>query len=160
MNADVSTPTCEDGLSEAVLGCCKEVYRRLGPGFSKSTYEEALGYELTLKRLPYLRRVPVPLFYRGVRLSTSAVLDFAVDGRLVVDVRALDAILRAQRLELRFRLRVTGLDTGLLANFGAPRFSESVVLIRRRHPTSSLDRRDSGPVPVRAAVDHELAVAS
>lgn len=120
-----------DDLFENVAQGCAEVHRRLGPGFSKNTYEEALGYELSLRRLGFQRQIARPLFYRGVRLSSTYTIDLCVEGRFIVDVRAEAAISRAHRAELRFRLRMTGIEAGLLVNFGEAKISDGLVLIRR-----------------------------
>jgi GxxExxY protein len=148
-----------DPLSDLVVECAKQVYRRLGPGFSKTTYEEALCYELTLKRLPYQRHVTIPLFYRGARLSASSVADLVVSGAVLVDVRATEALLLAHRVELKFRLRRTGIDTGLVVNFGAPKFSEAAVLIRRRS-VADAPRGDAMSAPLPAEHERDYAVAS
>jgi GxxExxY protein len=134
-----------DELTRLTLGACAEVHRRLGPGLTEATYEQALCQELVHRKLPFQRQVPLPVFYRGVRLEAAYRVDVCVAGRIVVDVRSVDAVREVHRSELRSRLRVTGLSVGLIVNFHTARLAQGLVLIRRTRKA-----RESGASPAAA----------
>ncbi len=146
-----------DDLFENLAQGCAEVHRRLGPGFSKNTYEEALGYELKLRRLGFQRRIARPVFYRGTRLSSTYTIDLCVEGRFIVDIRAEAALSTVHRAQLRFRLRMTGIEAGLLVNFGGAKISDGLVLIRRAEgvlakPRDALGGEDLDAEPLERSV--------
>jgi len=145
-------PGALEPLTRVVVRAAFEVHRRLGPGLPQRAYVDAFSQELLFRRTHHQRRVPVPVFYRGVRLSDVQELDLCVGGKIAVDVRVGEAILPAHRLALRARLRMTGLDAGLIVNFHAARLRDGLVLIRRANGEGlvvPLSRGD-GPPPLPA----------
>lgn len=125
------SPEVLELLPQSVVRACAEVHRRLGPGLPGDVYVAALCQELVTAGVPHQRNVAVPVFYRGVRLGDAPRLSVCVDGRLAVQVRTVETLLPAHRLELRALLRITGLRAGLLVNFHATRLKHGFVLIRR-----------------------------
>ena len=80
-----------DRLAHCVIGAALEVHRTLGPGFLEAIYEEALCVELSLRRIPFARQVPVGVDYKG-NLVGQARMDLLVDGRLVVELKVIESI--------------------------------------------------------------------
>jgi GxxExxY protein len=105
------------GHSEAVIGACIEVHRHVGPGLLESVYEQCLACELRLRGLRFERQRAMPLEYKGIDLECGYRLDFVVEGTLVVEVKAVDALLPIHQAQLLTYLRLAGLRTGLLVNF-------------------------------------------
>jgi GxxExxY protein len=126
-----ATDDVRDADTAPVVEACSEVHRRLGPGFPRGVYLDALCHELSSRGALFQRHVRLPVFYRGVRLDAVYPIDVCVSAKVVVDVRAVDAITRAHRAELRAKLRVSGLGAGVLVNFQTARFGEGLVIIRR-----------------------------
>jgi len=83
-------------LSRLVIGAALEVHSALGPGFLESTYENALGHELQVRGIPFVRQVAVDIGYKGVAVGQQR-LDFLVGQRLIVELKAIDAILPIYR---------------------------------------------------------------
>jgi GxxExxY protein len=105
-----------DRLAYAVNGAALEVHRRLGPGFLESVYEEALGVELELRGIPSQRQVPITVMYKGRPVGDSR-LDLLIDGKLVVELKAVDSLLPIHHAQVISYLRATGLPLALLINF-------------------------------------------
>lgn len=61
----------ENKISRITIGAAIEVYRILGPGLLESIYEEALCHELHLRGIKFLRRQPVPIPYKDIKLGTD-----------------------------------------------------------------------------------------
>ena len=110
-------PTGElDRLAHPVIGAAIEVYRRLGPGFLESVYEEALCIELEFRGIPFEKQAPVAIKYRGRTISGSR-LDLTVAGQLLVELKAVETLAPIHEAQVISYLKATGLKLGLLINF-------------------------------------------
>jgi len=88
----VAEPDAEtDRLAQVVIGAAIEVHRALGPGFLESVYEQAMSIELGLLGISFERQVSVAVNYKGHSIGESR-LDLLVDGRLIVELRAVDQL--------------------------------------------------------------------
>src|SRR5262245_15362933 len=76
-----------DELAHAVIGAALEVHRTLGPGFLESVYEEALGVELRLLGIPFVRQPTIPVAYKGQLVGESR-LDLLVADKLIVELKS------------------------------------------------------------------------
>jgi GxxExxY protein len=109
-----------DLLTEKVIACAIEVHKQMGPGLNEGVYSECVPLELTLAGIPYETAVPIPLDYKGQRLRKHFVIDLIVDSRLVVELKAVDALHPAHQAQVITYLRITNLPAGLLMNFNQP----------------------------------------
>ena len=89
----------------------------LGPAFAESVYENALCHELELRGVPYERQVVLPVFYKN-QLVGEGRADLIVGDQLVVELKALPALTPVHLAQVLSYLRATGLELGLLLNFG------------------------------------------
>ena len=80
----------ENALATRIIGCAIEVHREMGPGLLESIYEECLLKELRDTGLSVQQQVPLPVVYKGVRLENSLRLDIWVEGRVIVEVKAVE----------------------------------------------------------------------
>ena len=88
----VAEPDAEtDRLAQVVIGAAIEVHRALGPGFLESVYEQAMSIELGLLGISFERQVSVAVNYKGHSIGESR-LDLLADGRLIVELRAVDQL--------------------------------------------------------------------
>jgi GxxExxY protein len=113
-------------LSHEVLGAALEVHRLLGPGLLESTYENCLSHELTLRRVRHARQVALPVIYKSTRLECGYRMDFVVDDILVVELKAVEALLPIHQAQVLTYLKLSGLWLGLLLNFNARRLKEGI----------------------------------
>ena len=116
-------------LTRDIIGAAIAVHRVLGPGLLESAYQECLCQELAFRGIPFERQVPLPLEYRGLRLEAGYRLDILVAGRVVVEVKAIDAIAPIHEAQLLTYLRLGGWNIGLLMNFNVVVLKDG---IRRR----------------------------
>ena len=107
-------------LTQAIIGAALNVHRALGPGLLEAVYEECLARELTLLGIPFQRQQPVPLVYKDVKLECGYRLDFVVAGRVVVEIKAIEAIAPVHESVMLTYLRLSGCRLGLLINFFTP----------------------------------------
>jgi GxxExxY protein len=106
-------------LSSQVIGCAIEVSRGLGCEFVEKVYENALMVELARTGLMANQQKPVCVRYRDAIVG-DYVVDILVDGRLLVEVKAIDRLNPAHDAQVMNYLRATGVPVGLLLNFGKP----------------------------------------
>lgn len=102
-----------------IIGAAIEVHRILGPGFVEAVYERALAVELELRNIPFRRQVPISLGYKGQVIGEHRI-DLLVVERVIVELKAVDALSTLHSVQLRSYLRATGLTLGLLINFNVP----------------------------------------
>ena len=109
-----------DVLSKQIIGAAIEVHRALGPGLLESAYEACLYHELTLRKIPCVRQVPLPVIYKGTELECGYRLDLVIDDLVIVELKAVDKVEPIHEAQLMTYLRLTGLWLGLLINFNVP----------------------------------------
>lgn len=108
----------EYDLAGGVIGAAMKVHRALGPGYLESVYVNALAHELPKTRVRFVLQAPLEVRYDGVVVG-SYIADLVVDGALIVEVKAARSLAKAHEAQLVNYLTTTGIDTGLLLNFGA-----------------------------------------
>ena len=113
-------------LTYAVIGAAMEVHRILGPGFLESVYEAALAHEFDLRGIPYERQARLAVRYKDI-IAGEFRADFLVDGKVVVELKAIKALTEGDEAQLLNYLKGTGYRVGLLLNFG----SASLEYVRR-----------------------------
>jgi GxxExxY protein len=116
-------------LTQEIIGAGIAVHRALGPGLLESAYQRCLSQELLLRGIPFEREVPIPLEYRGIKLDCGYRLDLLVARKIVVEVKAMEAIAPVHEAQLLTYLRLGGWNIGLLMNFNVVVLKEG---IRRR----------------------------
>jgi GxxExxY protein len=94
-----------------------DVHRVLGPGLLESAYEECLAREFALRGIAFERQKPLPLVYKDVKLECGYRVDLLVDGRVVLELKAIDAFAPVHDAIMLTYLRLSGCKIGLLINF-------------------------------------------
>ena len=125
MNADV---TVLDHLTSLIIGSAMTVSHGLGTRFLEKVYENALAHELHKAGLTFLQQRDVTVMYDGVIVGDYAV-DLLVEEAVIVELKAVKAILEIHRAQCINYLRATGLRVCLLRNFGNPRLEIRRVVV-------------------------------
>jgi len=124
-------PAEVEWVGRRVIGCAINVHRVLGPGYKESIYVEALCLELDLRGLKFEREVPITVVYKGHQIPGQR-LDLRVDGCLIVECKAADAINKVHTRQALSYLKTTGLRLAFIFNFNVdvlmPTGFERVVL--------------------------------
>ena len=107
----------DNELTQQIIGGAIEVHRCLGPGLLEAVYEEALCHELHARGISFKRQQRVPVSYKGNKLATDLRLDLLVNDRVVVDVKAKEALSSTDKPQLLTYLRLCELRVGLIINF-------------------------------------------
>ncbi len=123
-----SFPT--DRITEKIIGCAIEVHRNLGPGLLESAYELCLVYELENANCSFQRQVELPLTYKGLHLSAGYRMDFIVEGRVIIEIKAVESIKPVHYAQLMTYMRLSQKPTGLLLNFHSPYMRTGIKRLR------------------------------
>lgn len=106
-------------LSGSVIGAAIEVHRVLGSGFLESVYQQALGVELHLRRIPFIPQAVVAVNYKGAKVGEGK-LDFLVGNSLIVELKAVENLAPIHEAQVISYLKMTGHPLALLINFNVP----------------------------------------
>jgi len=103
-------------ITDVIIAAAIAVHGELGPGFLESIYEQALAVEFALRGIAFVRQKPIPLFYRDHQIGEHR-LDFLVEDKIVVELKAVEALENVHFAIVRSYLKATGLADGLIVNF-------------------------------------------
>ena len=105
-------------LSYAINGAAFHVYNNLGHGFLEAVYQEALEIEFQRRNIPYEREKELKIVYDGVELKQTYKADFVCYDKIIVELKAVNALDDTHRSQVYNYLHATGMKLGLLYNFG------------------------------------------
>ena len=105
-------------LTHAIIGCAMTVHRKLGRGFPEVVYQRALAIELYKNDITAEREVELPIFYENEKVGSRRV-DFFVERRVLVELKAVDCLLKGHHVQIINYLEAFNLPIGLLVNFGS-----------------------------------------
>jgi GxxExxY protein len=103
-----------------------KVHRALGPGLLESAYEHCLAYEIGLRGISVRRQVGLPIAYEGTTLDAGYRLDLVVGEAVVIEVKAVETLLRLHEAQVLTYLKLSGLQLGFLMNFNVTLFKDGV----------------------------------
>lgn len=107
-------------ITRTIIGCAFEVINELGAGFLESVYENALLLALQQKGLAAQSQYPIGVTFRGQPVGEFFV-DILVESKVIVELKAVKAIAPEHQAQVINYLTATGIEVGLLINFGSPR---------------------------------------
>lgn len=110
-----------------IIGAAIEVYREFGFGISEGVYEEALCVELRDNGYELESQCDLPVYYKGELLEKRFRMDVVVETDVVVELKAVEAILPEHRAQLYNYLRLTKKPIGVLLNFGKKVTAEKYI---------------------------------
>jgi GxxExxY protein len=109
-----------EDLTYQIRAVLYEVHKTLGPGFKEETYKIATLAELRRRGMPTAREVEIEIKFKGEIIDTYR-LDIVVDGKVILELKAVDELHPRHKAQLMSYLKASGLRLGLLINFGSDR---------------------------------------
>lgn len=122
----------ENEIGERVLGCALAVHKRVGPGLLESAYEACLAHELRRAGIEFQRQLTMPLIYDDEVIETGYRLDLLVANLVVVEVKAVEALVDVHRAQLLSYLKLGGFRLGYLINFNVPLLKRGIIRLVNR----------------------------
>jgi GxxExxY protein len=107
----------DDDLTQKIIGCAYTVHNKLGPGFLEKVYENALRIELERSAIKVKQQELISVWYEG-QVVGDYYADLWIADRLIIEIRAVQSLLKEHEVKLVHYLTATRVDNGLLINFG------------------------------------------
>ena len=104
-------------ITERIINCAIAVHKELGPGLLESAYEICLVHELVSNKLTVERQKGLPIHYRGINLDCGYRIDLFVEGRVVVELKAIGKLEPIHEAQLLSYLKLSRCSVRLLINF-------------------------------------------
>jgi GxxExxY protein len=103
----------------AIVGAAMEVYNTLGSGYLEPVYQEAMTWEMADRDIPAEPQRELRITYKNRVLLKGYVADFICYNRIIVELKAIEHLTRREEAQLLNYLKATGLEVGVLINFGS-----------------------------------------
>ncbi|MCO6043706.1 GxxExxY protein [Aeoliella sp. ICT_H6.2] len=124
-------PAEVEQLATLVLDAAFQVHRELGPGLLESVYERCLSYEVRKRGLSVETQVVLPIAYDGHTIDAGLRLDMLVEGKVIVEIKAVEQLLPVHEAQIFTYLKLTQNRLGFLINFDVPLLKEGIRRIVR-----------------------------
>jgi GxxExxY protein len=126
-------PLVEEELSRKILSAAFEVHNRLGPGFTELIYKKAMVIELSSRVETIEVEKKILVSYRG-ELVGEYFLDLIVDGKVILELKAVSEILPVHKQQALAYVRATGSPLAMVINFGGESVTHARIANTRRKP--------------------------
>ena len=103
----------------AIRGAIYEVYREMGNGFREEIYQQCLEREFSYRGIPFDAKKELRVFYKGEPIEKTYIPDFFCYGKIIVEIKAVNALAKEHQVQLLNYLRLTKSRLGLLVNFAS-----------------------------------------
>ena len=104
-------------LTRIIIGCAYKVHNTLGSGFLEEVYENSLKIELEKRCINVKQQEPIAVSYDGQIVGVYRA-DLWIENRLIIEIKGIRALAKEHEVQLVNYLAATGIDNGLLINFG------------------------------------------
>jgi len=113
-------------ITEAILIAARKVHSRLGPGLLEQPYKVCLGIELERAGMSFQMEKALPVVYDGETISLAYRVDFIVEDKVIIEVKAVECVLPVHVAQLISYLNLSKTRVGLLLNFNVAEFKEGI----------------------------------
>jgi GxxExxY protein len=104
----------------------------------ESAYEACLLYELRKAGLKVEAQVALPVVYEGVKIGVGYRVDLLVEDTVILELKAVEAVLPIHQAQLLSYLKLSGKEVGLLINFHVLHLREGIKrMVNSAPPRSS-----------------------
>ncbi|MFN0138758.1 MAG: GxxExxY protein [Pyrinomonadaceae bacterium] len=119
----------ENDIAKIIVDCAFQIHTRLGPGLLESVYEAVLEHELLKRGLTVVTQQPMPVVWESVKLDIGFRADMIVGGKVVVEIKSVEAVAPVHPKQLRTYLRLMDMKLGLLKNFNTPLIKDGITRV-------------------------------
>ncbi len=126
-----------EDVTEGVIGAYYHIYNTLGYGFLEKVYENALTYELRARGFAVATQHPITVWYKGIPVG-EYFADLMVNECVIVELKSAVTLTDAHEAQLINYLKATGIEVGLLLNFGPKAQVKRKVYSKATNGTQSL----------------------
>ena len=113
-------------LTDRIIAAAIEVHRGLGPGLLESAYQRCLVYEFSKQLLSFEVQVPLNIDYKDMSLDAAYRMDFVIEKKIVIEVKAVEKLERIHTAQLITYLKLGNYPVGLLLNFNVELMKDGI----------------------------------
>jgi GxxExxY protein len=106
-----------NSITQKIIGSAITIHKELGPGLLESSYEACMAYELAQLNLKVERQKGLPVIYRGIKLDCGYRIDFLIEDRVIVELKAVEKLEPIHEAQILSYLKLSNCGVGLLINF-------------------------------------------
>lgn len=118
-----------EDYTRRIIACAMNVHKKLGPGLLEKIYKLALAEELRQNGFQVAVEVPVPVFYKGKRLSEDLRIDILVDHQVVIELKSVENSSPLYAKQTLTYLKLMNLTLGYVMNFNVVRLKDGIERI-------------------------------
>jgi len=115
-------------LSYKIIELALEVHNELGCGFLEKVYENAMMLLFDREKIPARQQAPANVYFQG-KVIGQYFADILVDGKVMLELKTVDAITNVHIAQILNYLRATGIKLGLVLNFAKPKFEYKRLIL-------------------------------
>ena len=104
-------------LIEKIIDCAKIVRRHLAAGYEEKIYKNAMYIEMKKHGILVETEVPFAVHYDNIVIGQYRA-DMIADHKVIIELKAVNNLIKYHSVQLVNYLTATGIDNGLLINFG------------------------------------------
>lgn len=116
----------ENQIGTVILDAAFEVHKQLGPGLLEKAYECCLVYELLQKNISVQSQLALPVVYKDVKLDCGYRIDIKVNDKVLVEVKAVDALTDVHMAQVLTYMKLSGCKLGYLINFNVKQLKNGI----------------------------------
>jgi len=116
-------------ITKQVIDAAYKIHSTLGPGLLESAYQNILTYELKKRGLSVESEKPMPVYYDSITLDIGYRADLIVENIVIIELKSVEKVAEVHKKQLLTYLRASGMQVGLLINFGAPLIKDGIFRI-------------------------------
>lgn len=122
-------------ITEKIIRACMNVHAVLGSGFQEVIYQRALAIEFELLGVSFQREASIHVYYKE-RLVGERRVDFLVEGKVTVELKALGQLDNSHLNQGINYLEAYNFEVGLLINFGGNSLEWKRLYNKKYKPSS------------------------
>ena len=115
-----------EDVTDRIIKAAMNVHSALGPGCLESAYSACVHYQFAIDGLHFQHQVRLPVIYQGVHLEAGYRIDFLVENRIVIELKAVEKLLPLHHAQLLSYLKLSRRPVGLLINFNVVHLREGI----------------------------------
>jgi GxxExxY protein len=117
----------EPELSYKIMGILFNVHKELGGRYQEKYYQRAIAKGLEDEKIQFLKECPIEIEFNKAKIG-NYFLDFLIDDKIILEVKAVPFLERADYQQLNSYLRTKNLKLGIIANFRGSKLTYKRVI--------------------------------
>jgi len=121
-------------ITGAMVDAAYHLHEELGSGLFESVYEIVLADILASKGSSVQRQVPIAIRFDGKIYDEGFRADLIVESKVIVEIKSIDGLAPVHKKQVLTYLKLSGLQVGLLINFGGERLKGNIERLANSAP--------------------------